>query len=154
MKKLNTCHRKVQKGKGKSGFTLVEMIVVMLILTLLAAILIPGLMGWIDEAKGKQYVLSARSVYMAVQAIESEKYAAWDGTVKNANHNLSDTDKERILRMADAEGAQITDIVFESDIPGDNGNTSKHDYYTVKGITVQFEGATVTLADRVWTVIQ
>ena len=59
-----------------SGFTLVEMIVVMVILTVLAAILIPGLLGWIDEARGKQYVLSARSIYMSAQAIESEKYAA------------------------------------------------------------------------------
>lgn len=154
MRKIDTYRKKTQGGNGNAGFTLVEMIVVMLILTLLAAILIPGLMGWIDEAKGKQYVLSARSVYMAVQAIESEKYAAWDGTMKNANHTLSDTDKERIFRMADADGAQITDIVFESDIPGDGENYSKHDYYTVKGITVQFEGATVTLADRVWTVVQ
>ena len=40
------------------GFTLVELIVVMVILTLLAAILVPSLLGWIDEAKGKQYILS------------------------------------------------------------------------------------------------
>ena len=52
------------------GFTLVELIVVMVILTLLAAILVPSLLGWIDEAKGKQYILSARSVYMSAQAIE------------------------------------------------------------------------------------
>lgn len=140
--------------KNDKGFTLVEMIVVMVILTVLAAILIPGLLGWIDEARGKQYVLSARSVYMAVQAIESEKYAAWDGTAANANHYLSEADKERVLRMADADGAVITDIVFESDTLGGDGAASNHAYYTVSGITVQFEAATVTLADGIWTVIQ
>lgn len=148
-------HKKDSYGTGQNhGFTLVEMIVVMVILTVLAAILVPGLMGWIDEAKGKQYVLSARSIYMSAQAIESEKYAAWDGTAANANHNLSENDKERILRMADADGAQIEGVVFESDTLGGSGASSNHTYFTIVGITVRYEGATVTLADGIWTVIQ
>lgn len=145
--------RKLSENRN-SGFTLVEMIVVMVILTVLAAILIPGLLGWIDEAKGKQYVLSARSIYMSAQAIESEKYAAWDGTAANANHNLSEYDKERILRMADAEGAVITNVEFESDTLGGEGASSNHGYFTIIGLTVQYEGATVTLSDGIWTVIQ
>ncbi len=140
--------------ESNKGFTLVEMIVVMVILTVLAAIMIPGLLGWIDEAKGKQYVLSARSIYMSAQALESEKYAAWDGTAANANHNLSDADKERILRMADAEGAVIEEVVFESDSLGGSGASSNHGYFTIVGITVRYEGATVILADGIWTVIQ
>lgn len=136
------------------GFTLVEMIVVMVILTVLAAILIPGLLGWIDEAKGKQYVLSARSVYMSAQAIESEKYVAWDGTVAGANHNLSEQDKARILKMADAQEAVIEAIEFESNTLGDSGASSNHGYFTVVGITVRFETATVTLSDGTWTVVQ
>jgi len=140
--------------KHNKGFTLVEMIVVMVILTVLAAILIPGLLGWIDEAKGKQYVLSARSIYMSAQALESEKYAAWDGTAANANHNLTDADKERILRMADAEGAVIEEVVFENDSLGGSGASSNHGYFTIVGITVRYEGATVILTDGIWTVIQ
>lgn len=140
--------------RNNHGFTLVEMIVVMVILTVLAAILIPGLLGWIDEAKGKQYVLSARSVYMSAQAIESEKYAAWDGTVAGANHNLSEQDKARILKMADAEEAVIEAIEFESNTLGDSGASSNHGYFTVVGITVRFETATVTLSDGTWTVVQ
>lgn len=140
--------------RNNHGFTLVEMIVVMVILTVLAAILIPGLLGWIDEAKGKQYVLSARSVYMSAQAIESEKYAAWDGTVAGANHNLSEQDKARILKMADAQEAVIEAIEFESNTLGDSGASSNHGYFTVVGITVRFETATVTLSDGTWTVVQ
>lgn len=148
-------HKKDNHVTGQNGgFTLVEMIVVMVILTVLAAILVPGLMGWIDEAKGKQYVLSARSIYMSAQAIESEKYAAWDGTAANANHNLSENDKERIMRMADADGAVIESVVFESDTLGGSGASSNHAYFTIVGITVRYEGATVTLADGIWTVIQ
>lgn len=137
-----------------NGFTLVELIVVMVILTLLAAILVPSLLGWIDEAKGKQYILSARSIYMSAQAIESEKYAAWDGTTANANHNLSDSDKARIMRMADVEGAEIIGVEFESDTLGGAGASSNHGYFTIVGITVKYERVTVTLADGIWTVVQ
>lgn len=140
--------------RNNHGFTLVEMIVVMVILTILAAILIPSLLGWIDEAKGKQYILNARSVYMSAQAIESEKYAAWDGTVAGANHNLSDQDKARILRMADAENAIIDSVQFESDTLGGDGASSNHGYYTIVGITIRFEGITVILKDGIWTVLQ
>lgn len=139
---------------GDKGFTLVELIVVMVILTLLAAILVPSLLGWIDEAKGKQYILSARSIYMSAQAIESEKYAAWDGTSANANHNLSDSDKARIMRMADVEGAEIVSVQFESDTLGGSGASSNHAYYTIVGITVRYESVTVILADGMWTVMR
>ena len=145
---------KRKQSSDNKGLTLVELIVVIVILTVLAAILVPSLLGWIDEAKGKQYVLSARSVYMSAQAIESEKYAAWDGTAANANHNLSEADKARIARMAVADGIEITDITFESEELGTEGASSNHGYYTIKGITVRFEQATVTLEDGMWTVIQ
>lgn len=140
--------------RDNKGFTLVEMIVVMLIITVLAAILIPSLLGWIDEAKGKQYILSARSVYMSAQAIESEKYAAWDGTTAGANHNLTEADKARILKMADAEGAVIDTLHFESDTVSGSGSASNHGYYTIDGITVKFDGVTVILTDGIWTVYQ
>ena len=67
--------------KNHKGFTLVELIVVIVILAILAAILIPGLLKWIDQAKQKQCELEARSIYLATEASLAELYAwGFDGT--------------------------------------------------------------------------
>ena len=56
------------------GFTLVELIVVLVILAILAAILVPALLGYIDEAKKKPILLEAKEVWTAAQAAASECY--------------------------------------------------------------------------------
>lgn len=66
------------------GFTLVELIVVLTILAILAAISIPALLGYIDRAKDKPYLLHARDCLMASQAELSTLYA----TRKNSDPDL------------------------------------------------------------------
>lgn len=56
------------KYKDNKGFTLIEMIVTIVILGLLLAILIPGLIKYIEKAKNKQLMVNARSAYLAIQA--------------------------------------------------------------------------------------
>ena len=60
--------------KNNKGFTLVELIVVLVILAILAAILVPALLGYIDRAREKQYVLDAKSALTAAQAELSSIY--------------------------------------------------------------------------------
>ena len=61
--------------KKNRGFTLVELIVVLVILAILAAVLVPTLLGYIDKAKEKQYVINAKTALDAAQAELVKEYA-------------------------------------------------------------------------------
>ncbi|MEF9918636.1 MAG: type II secretion system protein [Eubacterium sp.] len=58
--------------KNQSGFTLTDLVVVTAIICLLAAILIPGYLHFIDEAKKQSVVAEARVIYVASQVCATE----------------------------------------------------------------------------------
>ena len=60
--------------RQKHGFTLVELICVLVILAVLAALLVPSLTGYIDEAKQQAVISEAKGVWTAAQAAASEFY--------------------------------------------------------------------------------
>lgn len=54
--------------KNKGGFTLMELIIVIAILAILAAILVPSMIGYMDRAKDSVGSANARTVYSAATA--------------------------------------------------------------------------------------
>ncbi|OFV70167.1 prepilin-type N-terminal cleavage/methylation domain-containing protein [Acetobacterium wieringae] len=72
-----------QQIGGKKGFTLVEIIVVLVVLAILAAFIIPTMLGFVADAKGKAYIAEAREVYVAAQAVATEYITTTDITDTN-----------------------------------------------------------------------
>lgn len=127
------------------GFTLVELIVVLVILAILAAILVPALLGYIDEAKQKQIVLEGKSVYTAAQAVASEMYAKNDSPENIANYS------SRILKMADVDTSKISAIKvgFKETY---SSSATTHGMWTVNYIAYEKTGTNekIYLVDGAW----
>lgn len=60
--------------RKRKGFTLVEVIVVLVVLAILAAIIVPAMAKWIDKAKEKQHLLECRACVLAAQTLVTEEY--------------------------------------------------------------------------------
>ena len=120
--------------RRKKGFTLVEVIVVLVILGILAAILVPALLGWIDKARNQDAILECRSVVMAAQGKVAEIYAKNSRLDIKQEINAEDTRKE-ILKLAGTENGFLNANIKI----GDSSNISYLEYRTEKKINVIYD---------------
>ena len=60
--------------RNKKGFTLVEVIAVLVILAILIAIVVPSVNTYIQKAKDREAQLTARNVYLAACVEAAEHY--------------------------------------------------------------------------------
>ena len=104
------------RSASKEGFTLVELIVVLVILAILAAILIPALLGYIDKSKEKQDMLNARNCLTAAQAEFTLNYANREDTdvmaVKAEKSKIKATGKQS--RDVYMQGSEVSKRILNT----------------------------------------
>ena len=129
--------------KNQKGFTLVEVIVVLVILAIMAAVLVPSLVGYIDKARQNTIVTETRSIVTAVQTLASEKYAK-NGDTATTTYNLGDTETDTVIAYSGIQALceiSVNDSNLEATVVGGRLTTLT---YTSDGYKCTYPNYTVT----------
>lgn len=105
---------KKEKILCNNGFTLVELIVVLVILAILAAFTIPAMLGFVEDAKSKASITLAREVYTAAQSAATEiftKYSGKDLSGTNANVTSLKQDIGNKIKVLTADDIGFTTVI-------------------------------------------
>jgi len=130
--------------KNQKGFTLVEMIVVIVIIGILLAVLVPGIMKWIDKSKDSQIQTNARTAYLAASTALTEEYGK-----TGATRPATVADLNALIVASDVKTypGEIKTVKYESENASDGIK-----YFTISEMTYEEGGATATLKDGKWAV--
>jgi prepilin-type N-terminal cleavage/methylation domain-containing protein len=139
-------HRKI---KNKKGFTLIEIIVVLVILAILVAIAIPTMFGYIEEARAAEFAQEARIGYLAAQWVVSESAMTHaGGRAEGARVAVAGLNAQQspywtsFMSRTDGTSGTFSNVVLEPD------------GVTVVGITYTTPNYIITIENRMLTTVR
>lgn len=116
--------------RNKKGFTLVEVIVVLVILAILIAIAVPSVMKYIDDANDAKYLAEARAVYVAAEAEVTKDYA----DNRAIDDSIYENDENIMTAVTAAVDFEVSEIVISPTVD-DSLNPNAIESYTVTFIS-------------------
>lgn len=132
--------------KNRNGFTLVEILSVLVILAIMAAVTIPTMAGFIRDAKIKSHTSQARAVYVAAQAaaieLEGNETVMEAADVHFSSDNSSYINRVKALLATDIEEGNSYTITLNK------SKVEKVEYTPVNGKKITIVGGdSVTYED-------
>jgi type IV pilus assembly protein PilA len=101
-----------ERSQGEGGFTLVELLVVMLILGLLAAIAIPSFFNQREKAKDADAKAAARTAQTAIETYATGNQGTYTGAdiagLRDIEATLNDSNLSAVTPSAGGDGYTVT----------------------------------------------
>lgn len=137
-----------KKMNSKKGFTLVEIIVVLVILAIMAGFAIPAYNGFVERARQSEILAAGRVVLIAAQTAGQEKYALKGEALDVGNsENALETDK-------DAQALKLMIASYSDDSTGSyqvtfdtEGKVTKILYSDAKYLATYEDGEWISATD-------
>lgn len=93
--------------KNNKGFTLIEIVVTIIIIAILAAILVPSMLSWIDNANQKTVISAADTLRNTVAAEVLEVYKDGDNVDGTPTTNTAAYDADFWTAVRSKAGAEV-----------------------------------------------
>lgn len=100
----------LRNKKRNDGFTLIEIIVVLLIIGILLAITIPSIMGYVKKAEDAKYQAQVRPMFLEAQSYAIEMFGKYGLEGKTIEGNTNKTETTKLITNELKEKFQENDI--------------------------------------------